>query len=53
MEQRIFLDFEYIFGLCVVLVLLLIYLFYIKYPYDAERKEDKERLPRATNPKTA
>jgi len=39
LDQRIFLDFEYVFGISVVIVLFLIYVFYIKYPYDRDLEE--------------
>ena len=35
-QAVVFIDFEYIFGAAVVLVLLLMYLFYVKYPYDKD-----------------
>lgn len=43
MDQRIFLDFEYVFVISVAIVLLLMYLFYVRYPYDAELKEMDEK----------
>ena len=37
MEQSLlFLEFEYILAIAVGLVLLLIYLFYVKYPYNKD-----------------
>lgn len=42
MDQRIFLDFEYVFAVSVSLVLLLMYLFYVKYPYDSEQRMKSE-----------
>ena len=37
MDQSIlFLEFEYIFGIAVVLVILLMLLFYVVYPYDKD-----------------
>ena len=42
MDQRIFLDFEYVFAISVAVVLLLMYLFYVKYPYDAEPEVDEK-----------
>jgi hypothetical protein len=35
-QAVVFIDFEYIFGAAIVLVLLLMYLFYVKYPYDKD-----------------
>ena len=40
MEQSIlFLEFEYIFGIAVVLVVILMLAFYVVYPYDKDLKE--------------
>ncbi len=41
-DQQIFLDFEYVFAISVAIVLLLMYLFYVKYPYDAEPEVDEK-----------
>lgn len=38
----VFLEFEYIFTICVILVLALMYLFYVRYPYDKEREPPRE-----------
>lgn len=35
-QSLVFLEFEYIFGIAIVFVLLLMYLFYVKYPYDKD-----------------
>lgn len=43
MDQRIFLDFEYVLVISVAIVLLLMYLFYVRYPYDAELKGMDEK----------
>jgi hypothetical protein len=37
-ESILFLEFEYIFGITVVLVLLLMVLFYVVFPYDKDLK---------------
>lgn len=37
-ESVLFLEFEYIFGIAVVLVLLLMVLFYVVFPYDKDLK---------------
>jgi hypothetical protein len=37
-ESVLFLEFEYIFGMAVALVILLIVLFYVVYPYDKDLK---------------
>lgn len=37
-ESVLFLEFEYIFGISVVLVLLLMVLFYMVFPYDKDLK---------------
>jgi hypothetical protein len=40
LEQSVlFLEFEYIFGISVALVLLLMLVFYVIYPYDKDLKE--------------
>lgn len=36
MDQLVFMEFEYIFGVAVFLVLLLMYIFYVKYPYNRD-----------------
>jgi hypothetical protein len=37
MDQAfLMLEFEYVFGIAVIFVLLLMYLFYVKFPYKAE-----------------
>jgi len=38
-QSRVFLEFEYIFAIGVALVILLMYLFYVVYPYDKDLKE--------------
>jgi len=39
LEQSVlFLDFEYIFAAAIFLILLLMFLFYVKYPYDRNIK---------------
>jgi hypothetical protein len=35
-QSILFLEFEYIFGIAVVLVILLMLLFYVVYPYDKD-----------------
>jgi hypothetical protein len=35
-QHLVFLEFEYVLGAAVALVALLVYLFYIKYPYDKD-----------------
>ena len=47
MDQRIFLDFEYVFVISVAIVLLLMYLFYVRYPYDADQGKRGERSQEA------
>jgi hypothetical protein len=37
-QSLILLEFEYILAIGVVLVILLMYLFYVKYPYDKDLK---------------
>ena len=37
-ESVLFLEFEYIFGISVALVILLMVLFYVVYPYDKDLK---------------
>ena len=37
-EYVLFLEFEYVFGIAVALVILLIVLFYVVYPYDKDLK---------------
>jgi hypothetical protein len=46
-DQRLFLDFEYVFAVSVSLVLLLMYLFYVKYPFDSDRGTKSERIREA------
>ncbi|MFQ6052905.1 MAG: hypothetical protein ACE5OO_01565 [Candidatus Bathyarchaeia archaeon] len=41
-QSLVFLEFEYIFTICVILVLALMYLFYVRYPYDKEREPPRE-----------
>jgi len=36
LDQLVFMEFEYIFGAAVFLVLLLMYIFYVKYPYNRD-----------------
>lgn len=43
MDQRLFLDFEYVFAISVALVIILMYLFYIKYPYGSDKAMKSER----------
>lgn len=44
MGQEFFVDFEVIFVVCVSVVLVLGYLFYVRYPYDKElTKEDETK----------
>jgi len=44
MVQELFVDFEVIFVVCVSVVLVLGYLFYVRYPQDKElRKEDETK----------
>ena len=37
-ESVLFLEFEYVFGIAVALVILLMVLFYVVYPYDKDLK---------------
>lgn len=37
-ESVLFLEFEYVFGIAVTLVILLMVLFYVVYPYDKDLK---------------
>jgi len=39
-DQRVFLDFEYVFTVCVAIILVLMYLFYVRYPYGGAREID-------------
>ena len=43
MDQQLFLDFEYVFAISVALILLLMYLFYVKYPYGSDQRKNDER----------
>lgn len=38
----IFLEFDYIFTICVILVIVLMYLFYVKYPCDKDVEEPRK-----------
>jgi hypothetical protein len=38
-QSLLFLEFEYIFGISVALVILLMLTFYVIYPYDKDLKE--------------
>jgi hypothetical protein len=38
-QSLLFLEFEYIFGISVALVILLMLAFYVIYPYDKDLKE--------------
>lgn len=53
MDQRIFLEFEYVFVICVVIVLFLVYLFYVRYPYDVELKVNDEGLEKESSTRKA
>jgi hypothetical protein len=44
MDQQLFLDFEYVFAISIAIVLLIIYLFYVRYPYDADIGEKGEEF---------
>lgn len=35
-QSLVFLEFEYIFTICIILVIVLMYLFYVKYPYEKD-----------------
>jgi hypothetical protein len=39
-QATLFLEYEYVFGIAVVFVIVLMYLFYIKFPYKAEEYEN-------------
>jgi len=38
-QSLVFLEFEYIFAIGVALVILLMFIFYVAYPYDKDLKE--------------
>ena len=52
-DQRLFLDFEYVFAISVAIVLLLIYLFYVKYPYNVDMGEKGEEIQDADGPSSS
>lgn len=37
-QSVLFLDFEYVFAAAIFLILLLMLIFYVKYPYDRDLK---------------
>ena len=38
-QATVFLEYEYIFGIAVIFVIALMYLFYVKFPYKTEEYE--------------
>ncbi len=38
-QAALFLEYEYIFGIAVIFVIVLMYLFYVQFPYKTEKYE--------------
>ena len=39
-QAALFLEYEYVFGVAVIFVIVLMYLFYVQYPYKTEEYEN-------------